>query len=226
MFEFYAKWFWLIEMIENFMLFFGAIGLVFVAILSLEQIQERKKLWYVGIFLIYAALFGLLIYFSDKETQSYNVVFIILYLPYLYMCYLSSHYLVKRPLKTKLEFVTGKNLGSHKVTNKEMKSLKEELHSAKINALAGSICAAFMIVAFSAKLKFIHEDNWFAKHELPETIANLAGVGGFVFLVSAFLIVIYFIIDMVLWNKRGKFPGLIFRPIIMCLWQFLFLISL
>ena len=61
--------------------------------------------------------------------------------------------------------------------------------------------------------------------ELTKTTDNLLGFGGFMFLIS-FLIVIYFIVDVVLWNKRGKFPGLVFRPMILCLWQFLFLISI
>ena len=42
--------------------------------------------------------------------------------------------------------------------------------------------------------------------ELTKTTDNLLGFGGFMFLISAFLIVIYFIVDVVLWNKRGKFP--------------------
>ena len=58
--------------------------------------------------------------------------------------------------------------------------------------------------------------------ELTKTTDNLLGFGGFYVLISAFLIVIYFIVDVVLWNKRGKFPGLVFRPMILCLWQFYF----
>lgn len=226
MFEFYANWYWLINLVEYVLLFFGSIGLVFVAMFSLEKVQKKKKIWYLGIFLIYAALLELLIHFSGEEIQSYNMVFIVTMLPFLWMCYLSSHYLMQRPLKTKLEFVKSRHGKTNKMTNQEMKSLKDELHTAKINAWSGSIGAAFFIVAWSAKIKFIHSKEWMTSQELARTFENLLGFGGFMFLISAFLIVIYFIIDLVLWNKRGKFPGLVFRPMIFCLWQFLFLISI
>ena len=107
-----------------------------------------------------------------------------------------------------------------------MKDMKDELQSANIIAWSGSIGAAFLIVAWSTKVRFIHSKEWMMAQELTKTTDNLLGFGGFMFLISAFLIVIYFIVDVVLWNKRGKFPGLVFRPMILCLWQFLFLISI
>ena len=206
MFDFYANWYSLIIIVEYLAIFLGSIGLIFIAMVSLRQIQKKKKIWYLGIFLIYSSLLELLIHFTGEDIHTYNLVFVVTLLPFLLMCYLSSHYLVKRPFKTKLEFV--------------------KLQSANIIAWSGSIGAAFLIVAWSAKVRFIHNKEWMMAQELTKTTDNLLGFGGFMFLISAFLIVIYFIIDVVLWNRRGKFPGLVFRPMILCLWQFLFLISI
>ncbi|MBY6180070.1 MULTISPECIES: hypothetical protein [Staphylococcus] len=226
MFDFYANWYSLIIIIEYLAIFLGSIGLIFIAMVSLRQIQKKKKIWYLGIFLIYSSLLELLIHFTGEDIYTYNLVFVVTLLPFLLMCYLSSHYLVKRPFKTKLEFVKTGHGKINKVTKQEMKDMKDELQSANIIAWSGSIGAAFLIVAWSAKVRFIHSKEWMMAQELTKTTDNLLGFGGFMFLISAFLIVIYFIVDVVLWNKRGKFPGLVFRPMILCLWQFLFLISI
>lgn len=223
MFDFYANWYSLIIIIEYLAIFLGSIGLIFIAMISLRQIQKKKKIWYLGIFLIYSSLLELLIHFTGEDIHTYNLVFVVTLLPFLLMCYLSSHYLVKRPFKTKLVFVKTGHGKTNKVTKQEM---KDELQSSNIIAWSGSIGAAFLIVAYSAKVRFIHNKEWMMSQELTKTTDNLLGFGGFMFLISAFLIVIYFIIDVVLWNKRGKFPGLVFRPMILCLWQFLFLISI
>lgn len=223
MFDFYANWYSLIIIIEYLAIFLGSIGLIFIAMISLRQIQKKKKIWYLGIFLIYSSLLELLIHFTGEDIHTYNLVFVVTLLPFLLMCYLSSHYLVKRPFKTKLEFVKTGHGKTNKVTKQEM---KDELQSANIIAWSGSIGAAFLIVACSAKVRFIHNKEWMMSQELTKTTDNLLGFGGFMFLISAFLIVIYFIIDVVLWNKRGEFPGLVFRPMILCFWQFLFLISI
>ena len=66
--------------------------------------------------------------------------------------------------------------------------------------------AAFLIVAWSTKVRFIHSKEWMMAQELTKTTDNLLGFGGFMFLISAFLIVIYFIVDVVLWNKEANFP--------------------
>ena len=110
---------------------------------------------------------------------------------------------------------------TNKVTKQEMKDMKDELQSANIIAWSGSIGAAFLIVAWSTKVRFIHSKEWMMAQELTKTTDNLLGLEALCFNLSV-LIVIYFIVDVVLWNKRGKFPGLVFRPMILCLWQFYF----
>ena len=178
MFDFYANWYSLIIIIEYLAIFLGSIGLIFIAMVSLRQIQ--KKIWYLGIFLIYSSLLELLIHFTGKifilttwfcrNTSSF-----------LLMCYLSSHYLVKRPFKTKLEFVKTGHGKTNKVTKQEMKDMKDELQSANIIAWSGSIGAAFLIVAWSAKVRFIHSKEWMMAQELTKTTDNLLGFGGFMF---------------------------------------------
>ena len=112
----------------------------------------------------------------------------------------------KTAIQNKIEFVKTGHGKTNKVTKQEMKDMKDELQSANIIAWSGSIGAAFLIVAWSTKVRFIHSKEWMMAQELTKTTDNLLGFGGFMFLISAFLIVIYFIVDVVLWNKRGKFP--------------------
>ena len=90
------------------------------------------------------------------------------------MCYLSSHYLVKRPFKTKIEFVKTGHGKTNKVTKQEMKDMKDELQSANIIAWSGSI-ELLLIVAWSTKVRFIHSKEWMMAQELTKTTDNLLG---------------------------------------------------
>ena len=179
MFDFYANWYSLIIIIEYLAIFLGSIGLIFIAMISLRQIQ-KKKIWYLGIFLFYSSLLELLIHFTGRYPYL-QLGFVATLLPFLLMCYLSSHYLVKRPFKTKIEFVKTGHGKTNKVTKQEMKDIKDELQSANIIAWSGSIGAAFLIVAWSAKVRFIHNKEWMMAQELTKTIDNLLGFGGFMF---------------------------------------------
>ena len=73
MFDFYANWYSLIIIIEYLAIFLGSIGLIYIAMVSLRQIQ-RKRIWYLGIFLIYSSLLELLIHFTGEDIYTYNLV--------------------------------------------------------------------------------------------------------------------------------------------------------
>ena len=49
---------------------------------SLRQIQKKKKIWYLGIFLIYSSLLELLIHFTGEDIHTYNLVFVVTLRPF------------------------------------------------------------------------------------------------------------------------------------------------
>ena len=130
-----------------------------------------KKIWYLRIFFRFIHLY-IPIHFTINIIQPgfcRNTSSRL-------MCYLSSHYLVKRPFKTKIEFVKTGHGKTNKVTKQEMKDMKDELQSANIIAWSGSIGAAFLIVAWSTKVRFIHSKEWMMAQELTKTTDNLLGL--------------------------------------------------
>ena len=143
MFDFYANWYSLIIIIEYLAIFFRFNWLNLYSNDQSKADSKKKKIWYLGIFLFYSSLLELLIHFTGEDIHTYNLVFVATLLPFLLMCYLSSHYLVKRPFKTKIEFVKTGHGKTNKVTKQEMKDMKDELQSANIIAWSGSIGLLF-----------------------------------------------------------------------------------
>ena len=43
MFDFYANWYSLIIIVEYLAIFLGSIGLIFIAMVSLRQIQKKRR---------------------------------------------------------------------------------------------------------------------------------------------------------------------------------------
>ena len=53
MFDFYANWYSLIIIIEYLAIFLGSIGLIFIAMISLRQIQKKEDLVFRNIFILF-----------------------------------------------------------------------------------------------------------------------------------------------------------------------------
>ena len=112
------------------------------------------------------------------------------------------------------------------MTKEEIKEVEKDFYSAGMMSWSSSLGAIVIIIIMSLKTRFIHNRELMYQSDINELIGDLAAVSGGVLMFSLGFALLYFIIDLLLWKKRGAYPGYILRPLVMGAWQIIFLISL
>lgn len=224
--DLYGLWIYILFIVPYILIFFGTIGLFYASLFTLAPTLASKKIRFLGIIILYGGILWLIVYFTGEDFESYSNVFLAIYFPYLWLCFQSCHYLFKRPYKTKLKQLKEEEANTGKSNKEDIEDVEKDLDSADVISWSASLGAIVVIIIMSLKTRFIHNRELMYQTDINELIGDLAAVSGAVLMFSLGLALLYFIIDLTLWKKRGAYPGYILRPLVMGAWQIIFLISL
>lgn len=222
----YGLWIYILFIVPYILIFFGTIGLFYASVFTIGSTIASKQIRYLGIIILYGGIFWVIVYFTGDDFESYSNVFLAIYFPYLWLCFQSCHYLFKRPYATKIKELKKEEANTGKSNKEEIKEVEKDFYSAGMMSWSSSLGAIVIIIIMSLKTRFIHNRELMYQSDINELIGDLAAVSGGVLMFSLGLALLYFIIDLTLWKKRGAYPGYILRPLVMGAWQIIFLISL